>query len=81
MFNGEKVFVTFVLDTCDREVLSFVASKAPLLAKDIESLMLKAVRYRFKDYKTDRTIEFLSDRGSIYRAHSVKNLAKRLLKR
>ncbi len=77
-FNGEKFFVSFVLDTCDREVLSFVASKSPLLATDIESLMLKAVRYRFKDYKTSRTIEFLSDRGSIYRAHSVKNLANHL---
>jgi putative transposase len=61
-----------------REVVSFVASKPPLLATDIESLMLKAVRYRFKDYKTSRTIEFSSDRGSIYRAHSVKNLANHL---
>lgn len=77
-FNGEKVFVSFVLDTCDREVISFISSASPLLATDIEKLMLKAVRYRFSDYKTPRTIEFLSDRGSIYRAHSVKNLAKHL---
>jgi len=77
-FNGEKVFASFVLDTCDREVVSFVSSISPLLATDIEELMLKAVRYRFNDYKTPRTIEFLSDRGSIYRAHSVKNLAKHL---
>jgi len=77
-FNGEKVFVSFVLDTCDREVLSYVSSVSPLLATDIEKLMLKAVRHRFDNYKTSRTIEFLSDRGSIYRAHSVKNLAKHL---
>lgn len=77
-FNGEKVFVSFVLDTCDREILAFVASQSPLLATDIESLMLKAVQYRFKSYKSPRTIEFLSDRGSIYRAHSVRDLARHL---
>ena len=58
--------------------LAFISSASALLATDIEKLMLKAVRYRFSDYKTPRTIEFLSDRGSIYRAHSVKNLAKHL---
>ena len=37
-FNGEKVFVSFVLDTCDREVVSFVSSISPLLATDIEDV-------------------------------------------
>ena len=75
-FNGEKVYVSFVIDSCDREIISFVKSDRPLHAKDIELLMIKAVSNRFKSFKTKREIEFLSDRGSIYRAHSVKTLGR-----
>ena len=75
-FNGEKVYVSFVIDSCDREIISFIVEDRPLLAKDIELLMIKAVNYRFKKFKAPREIEFLSDRGSIYRAHSVRNLGR-----
>lgn len=77
-FNGEKVYVAFVLDCCDREVLSYIATALPLLAQDIQSLMIQAVEYRFKKTKADRQIEFLSDRGSIYRAYNVQALAREL---
>ena len=77
-FNGEKVYVSFVLDTCDREVISVKASCCPLLSEDIEGLMIRAVEERFKGYRTDREVEFLSDRGSIYRAYSVQLLARSL---
>lgn len=77
-FNGEKVFVAFVLDCCDREAISFVASTKPLLAEDIQSLMIASVEKRFSDHRANRQIEFLSDRGSIYRAYNVQNLAKQL---
>ncbi|WP_246035198.1 hypothetical protein [Fluviispira sanaruensis] len=33
---------------------------------------------RFKSYKTQRQIEWLSDRGSIYRDKSVQNIARNL---
>ena len=36
-FNGEKVYVSFVLDCCDREVISFVSHSRPLLSDDIQS--------------------------------------------
>lgn len=77
-FNGEKVYVSFVLDTCDREVISVKASCCPLLSEDIEGLMISAVERRFNGYRTNREVEFLSDRGSIYRAYSVQLLARRL---
>lgn len=74
-FNGEKVYVAFVLDCCDREAISFVAKSRPLLAEDIQSLMINSVEKRFINYRAERQIEFLSDRGSIYRAYNVQNLA------
>ena len=67
-FNGEKVYVAFALDCCDREAIGYVASKKPLLAKDIQDLMLIAVEKRFGEPRTKREVQWLSDRGSIYRS-------------
>jgi putative transposase len=67
-----------VIDSCDREVISFIAKKEPLLADDIERLMIKSVKARFRCFKAPRQIEFLSDRGSIYRAASVQAIARTL---
>jgi putative transposase len=75
-FNGEKVYVAFVLDTCDREVISFVAQARPLLSEDIQAIMLNAVESRFPIGRADRQIEFLSDRGAIYRAYNVQSFAR-----
>jgi putative transposase len=77
-FNDEKVFVAFSLDCNDREAISYVASKEPLLGKSIQELMIHSVEKRFKNLKTQRQIEWLSDRGSIYRDKSVQNLARNL---
>lgn len=77
-FNGEKVYVAFVLDTCDREVIGFKAKKTPLLAEDIQEIMLMACENRFKEGRATRQIEFLSDRGAIYRAYNVQQFATQL---
>ena len=77
-FNGEKVYVSFVLDCCDREVISFVSQSRPLLGDDIQSLMIMAVEGRFGVLHTGREIEFLSDRGSIYRSYAVQLLARKI---
>ena len=77
-FNGEKVYVSFVLDTCDREAISFIASRSPLQSEHIQSLMITSVEKRFGKSRPDRQIEFLSDRGAIYRAYNVQNLARQL---
>ena len=78
-FNGDKVFVAFALDCCDREAFSYVARTEPLQAEDIEELMVNAVEKRFgESLRAPREIQWLSDRGSIYRAKSVKALSKHL---
>lgn len=77
-FNGEKVYVAFSLDCHDREAISYVASKLPLLASDIQNLMIQSVDARFESGKTSRDIQWLSDRGSIYRALDTKQLGRDL---
>ena len=78
-FNGDKVFVAFVLDCCDREAFAYIARTEPLCAEDIELLMIQSVEKRFGSMlKCPREIQWLSDRGSIYRAKSVKELGRNL---
>lgn len=69
-FNGERVYVSFVIDCHDRQCLSYIAKSSPILAIDIQDLMLKSVENRFglKMRVLNREIEFLTDRGSVYRS-------------
>ena len=76
-FNGEKVYVSFVLDCHDREIISWTAQNRPLFQGDIQDLIILSVERRFGGLRAPREIEFLSDRGSIYRAYSVQALAKK----
>jgi len=77
-FNGEKVFVAFTLDCHDRECIGAVGSRNPLLATDIQDLMVLSVEKRFPLLKTVREIQFLSDRGSIYRAKETVAIGRSL---
>lgn len=77
-FNGEKVYVIFVLDTCDREVIRYSAKNEPILSVDVQNIMIESVEKRFNQTHAPRQIQFLSDRGSIYRATETKNLATQL---
>lgn len=77
-FNGEKVYVAFTLDCHDRECIGFVGSKEPLLRTDIQDLMVISVESRFPLLKTEREIQFLSDRGSIYRAQETVAVGRSL---
>ena len=77
-FNGEKVYVIFVLDTCDREAIGFIARREPILAVDVQSIMIESVEKRFGKTNAPRTIQFLSDRGSIYRAIETTAIATQL---
>jgi len=77
-FNGEKVFVAFTLDCHDRECIGFVGVKNPLVATDIQDLMVTSVEKRFPLLKTEREIQFLSDRGSIYRAKETVAIGRSL---
>ena len=77
-YNGEKVYVAFSLDCHDRECLSFVAFDRPLLATDIQRLMLESVENRFGTNKPQGTIQWLSDRGAIYRSTGTIQIARSL---
>lgn len=77
-FDGQKVYVAFSLDCKDREAISFVAAKTHLKAHHIETLMLESVEKRFGVPKAPRTLQWLTDRGAIYRAESVRELARHL---
>lgn len=77
-FNGEKVYVLFIMDTCDREVIAYSAKARPILAIDVQSLMIEAVEARFKQTRAPRMLQFLTDRGSIYRAEETRSLARSL---
>jgi len=77
-FNGEKVYVIFVLDTCDREAIGVIAKTSPILAVDVQSVMVESVEKRFGQTKAPRMIQFLTDRGSIYRATETRLLGPHL---
>jgi putative transposase len=77
-FNGEKVFVIFCLDTCDREAIHYISKPEPILSADVQSLMIESVEERFNQTTAPRQIQFLSDRGSIYRANQTRSLATML---
>lgn len=77
-FNGEKVYVSFIIDSCDREIIAFLVKKEPILADDIQNMLIEAVEKRFGCTRAPRQIEFLSDRGSIYRALKTVEVARSL---
>jgi len=77
-FNGEKVYVAFSLDCRDREAIGFVVRDRNLSAEDIRNLMFKSVINRFEDAKTPHKIQWLTDRGTIYRARITRQAANDL---
>ena len=77
-FNKEKLYATFVLDCHDRECLSYVVRNHPLLLEDIQGLMLQSVEKRFKSLKAPKSIQFLSDRGAIYRSQDTVHMGRHL---
>jgi putative transposase len=48
------------------------------LAIDIQDLMLAIVEKRFNSFKAPRELQWLSDRGSIYRARDTIKIGRRL---
>jgi putative transposase len=72
-WNGEAVRVAFVLDSCDREVISWVASTCGMSGGMVRDLMVEAVGARFGPVpRTSHRIEWLSDNGSCYTAHQTQ---------
>lgn len=70
--NGEKVYVAFALDCCDREVVSVVARATPLVGADVRDLMAEVVDVRFSSTRCPHPVEWLSDNGPIYTSHETR---------
>jgi len=77
--NGERVHVAFALDTCDREILSYIASTVGIDGAAIRDLMLESVEYRFgKVNSLPHKIQWLSDNGPCYVAKETVAFARNL---
>lgn len=76
--NGDRVHVAFVLDSCDREVISYVASTIGIDSEAVQSMMLDAVEKRFGRTKVPAQIQWLSDNGPCYTATATVKLAREL---
>ena len=75
-WSGESVRAAFVLDTCDREVISWVATTGGISGEMIRDLMIESVERRFGGQQTPHPVEWLSDNGSCYRAHETVSFAQ-----
>jgi putative transposase len=74
--NGDRVRVAFALDCCDREAMSFIATTGGIGSEHVRDLMVAAVEHRFgRVNRLPDTIEWLTDNGSCYIAHSTTEFA------
>jgi putative transposase len=71
--------MAFLMDTCDREILSYVASTGHLLTRDIQNMLVLGFEKRFPQALNALfPIEWLTDNGVIFTAKETKNIAKSL---
>jgi transposase InsO family protein len=65
--NGEKIRVVFSMDTCDREILSYIATTGGITSEMVKDLMLSSVEYRFGMLdKLPHRIQWLCDNAPGY---------------
>jgi putative transposase len=78
-WNGDKVWVAFSLDTCDREAMRYIASTVGIDGAAIRDLMLETAEYRLgKNLSMPCKIQWLSDNGSIYTAKETVEFGRQL---
>lgn len=72
-FNSEKVEVSFCIDTCDREIISYVATHSATNGEMIRDLIAQSFEARFGlSERLPRPIEWLSDNGPPYIANDTR---------
>lgn len=73
-WSGERVYVAFALDCCDREILGWVAKAQHLLGEDIRDLMAQSLESRFGAgaTRTPKPLQWLTDNGPPYTAHETR---------
>lgn len=76
--NGEQVHVAFSIDSCDREVMRYIASTVGINGQTIRDLMIETLEYRLGKLQTAQPIQWLSDNGGCYTAQETIKFGKRL---
>ncbi|GAB3465411.1 hypothetical protein GCM10027398_10650 [Azotobacter salinestris] len=76
--DGDRLRVTFALDCCDREAISWVASPHGYSGDDVRDVMLEAVERRFGQTLPPAPIQWLSDNGSAYTAEQTRAFAREI---
>ncbi|VVT34349.1 conserved hypothetical protein [Rhizobium sp. EC-SD404] len=77
--NGEVVRIVFVIDACDREIITWSAvANAGMSGEMVCDLMIAGVERRFKTLKVPHGLEWLSDNGSSYNAKQTAQVAAAL---
>lgn len=77
--NGDKVFVAFAMDTCDREILGYIASTIGISGEAIRDLMAECMEYRFgKVDQLPGKVQWLTDNGPCYTSHETVKFARTL---
>ncbi|MCL9685885.1 IS3 family transposase [Legionella maioricensis] len=77
--NGDRVHVAFAMDTCDREVISYISSTIGIDGRAIRDLIFESMEYRFgKVDVLPKPIQWLSDNGPCYVARETVEFARNL---
>lgn len=76
--NGDRVHVAFSIDTCDREVMGYIASTIGIDGQAIRDLMIETVEYRFGATQVPYTVQWLTDNGSCYTARETVAFGREL---
>lgn len=77
--NGDTLYVAFAIDTCDREVLGYIASTIGIEGQAIRDLLVECVEYRFGSvFNLPQTIQWLTDNGPCYTARETVQFARGL---
>lgn len=77
--NGDRVHVAFAMDTCDREVISYISSTIGIDGRAIRDLIFESMEYRFgKVDVLPYTVQWLSDNGPCYVARETVAFARQL---
>lgn len=76
--DGTPLRVTFALDCCDREAISWAATTGGHSGDVVRDVMLAAVEQRFGTTQAAQPIEWLTDNGSAYIDHRTRSFAREL---
>jgi putative transposase len=76
--DGSPLRVTFALDCCDREAISWAATTGGHSGDVVRDVMLAAVEQRFGTTQAAQPVEWLSDNGSAYIDHRTRSFAREL---